>query len=103
MQTPFHFELDQSKQRLDYYTRMMARTQANKKSSVQKWIEIYSERIQKLERQIAKAERLAAAAAAAEAEAKAHAEAEAKAAPRGLKVKLSAKPKAAKAKIRKRA
>lgn len=98
MQTPFHFELDQSRKRLDYYTQLMTRTQANKKSSVQKWIEIYSERIEKLEKQILKAQKQAAAAA--EAEAQARAEAEAKAAPRGLRVHLKSK---AKAKARKRA
>lgn len=57
------FELEQNRLRLNYYTQLKAKTPKSK--SLDKWIEIYSERVQKIERLLKKLERAAAAAAAA--------------------------------------
>jgi hypothetical protein len=60
MSHPVLFELERNKQRLDYYltqknlVRTRLATTSRKKSPLDKWIEIYEERVKKLERQAAK-------------------------------------------------
>lgn len=48
------FELNRSKERLQYFQNMKQKQQSN--SSLNKWIEIYSERVQTLEKQAKKLE-----------------------------------------------
>jgi hypothetical protein len=48
------FELTRSKERLQYFQQLKQKEQSN--ASVNKWIEIYSERVQTLEKQAKKLE-----------------------------------------------
>lgn len=43
------FELEQARERLAYYTHQFGKT---KSPMIKKWVEIYDERVQKLERQL---------------------------------------------------
>ncbi|MEK6578596.1 MAG: hypothetical protein AABZ55_05160 [Bdellovibrionota bacterium] len=47
----FQFDLDHSRKRLNYYNGLKEKTPS---AVVDKWVKIYSERLQKLERQISK-------------------------------------------------
>jgi hypothetical protein len=52
-------ELEHNKRRLDYYTQLKSKTVTSKKiGPLDKWIEIYSERVHKLERQVQKMQRM---------------------------------------------
>ena len=82
-------ELDHTRKRLDYYRQLSEKSQASKKSSINKWIEIYDERVQKLTRQLARAQKQAADDAAAAAAAAANA---ALAPALGLKTQLKSAP-----------
>lgn len=53
-------ELDHNRKRHGYYCQLLEKTHASKKSSINKWIEIYDERVQKLARQLARAQKQAA-------------------------------------------
>jgi len=46
------FDLEHNKSKLDYYQSLKARSGSEKSKILNKWIEIYSERVQKLERQV---------------------------------------------------
>ena len=48
-------DLDFTKRKLAYYTELKAKNPTKKASPADRWIEIYSERIEKLNKQIAKA------------------------------------------------
>jgi hypothetical protein len=48
------YELDHNKKRLEYYMQMKAKN-AGALNSADKWIDIYSERVKKLEKQAVKA------------------------------------------------
>ena len=45
------FDLEHNRKRLDYYTQMKEKL-GPKSNATSKWIEIYSSRVQKLERQV---------------------------------------------------
>jgi hypothetical protein len=45
------FDLDHNKKKLEYYQALKARSGSEKSKILNKWIEIYSERVQKLDRQ----------------------------------------------------
>jgi hypothetical protein len=47
------YELDHNKKRLEYYLQLKAKNQSAL-TSVDKWIDIYSERVKKLEKQAVK-------------------------------------------------
>ena len=62
MNRTVHFELEETKKRLDYYLHLKEKTKATKKSSpVLKWVEIYTERLEKLQKQAKKIAKLEAA------------------------------------------
>lgn len=46
------FELETARRRLDYYTQQKSKSPKNK--TLDKWIEIYEERVQKLQRQVSR-------------------------------------------------
>ena len=50
------FELNRSKERLEYFQQMKRKNESALPPSVNKWIEIYSERVQNLEKQAKKIE-----------------------------------------------
>ncbi len=52
MSSRVNIELEHNRKRLDYYTRL--KEKSGNLSSVEKWIEIYSDRVRKLERQVQK-------------------------------------------------
>jgi hypothetical protein len=45
------FDLELNKKKLEYYQQLKSKSGAEKSKILNKWIEIYSERVQKLERQ----------------------------------------------------
>jgi hypothetical protein len=45
------FDLEHNKKKLEYYQALKARSGSEKSKILNKWIEIYSERVQKLDRQ----------------------------------------------------
>ena len=49
--TTIIFDIDHSRRRLTYYTELKARSGFEKSKAITKWIDIYAERVQKLERQ----------------------------------------------------
>jgi hypothetical protein len=48
------FDLDLNKKKLEYYQQLKAKSGSEKSKILNKWIEIYSERVQKLERQVSR-------------------------------------------------
>jgi hypothetical protein len=48
------FDLDLNKKKLEYYQALKAKSGSEKSKILNKWIEIYSERVQKLERQVSR-------------------------------------------------
>jgi hypothetical protein len=46
------FDLEQSRKRLDYYSQLKEKSGPDAPATVSKWIEIYTERMQKLEQQV---------------------------------------------------
>jgi hypothetical protein len=61
MSHPVLFELERNKKRLDYYLGLKSQiAPSRKKLPVDKWIEIYAERVKKLERQAARVQAQAA-------------------------------------------
>jgi DNA topoisomerase VI subunit B len=50
------FDLEHNRKRLSYYSQQKEKSMGDKKKSaaLDKWIEIYAERVQKLERQVTK-------------------------------------------------
>jgi hypothetical protein len=49
------FELEHNKKKLEYYVALKARSGTERSKILNKWIEIYSERVQKLDRQASRA------------------------------------------------
>ena len=56
MSHPVMIDLEHNRKRLSYYTQLKEKHIADKKKTAtfDKWIEIYAERVQKLERQVTK-------------------------------------------------
>jgi hypothetical protein len=57
MTTAVLLDLEHNRKRLSYYTSLKEKS-AKAVPAIQKWIEIYSERVTKLERQLQKAQKL---------------------------------------------
>jgi hypothetical protein len=48
------FDLEQNKKKLEYYQQLKAKSGSERSKILNKWIEIYGDRVQKLERQVSR-------------------------------------------------
>lgn len=50
MSSILHFEISQNQERLQYYKQLQLKNPERKAAAIEKWIAIYEERVQKLEK-----------------------------------------------------